>query len=244
MKKIITLFIMVLGFSIQAQNNCSFDFGADFVSRYIWRGAEFGAVGNQPATPHLQPYGAFTYTMGKSSLSLGFWASYGLDSKYSENDLYINYSVESNIGTISLTVSDYYYPYLDGEFSEFSNFDGDGNGAHTIEFNLSYTLPGKYPFSFMVSSNVHNDVPDNESLYFQVSYPFTVSKVDLNVFVGAANGRSVWHSITSDDFEFINVGFSASKSIKITDDYSIPLGMEWIYNPHLEKSYLVIKVSI
>lgn len=241
MKKFVTVILIVCGFSLYAQNNCSFDFGADFVSRYVWRGVEFGAVGNQPATPHLQPYGSFSYSFGKSSLTFGFWASYGLDSKYSENDLYISYAVDSKIGNISITASDYYYPYTGVKFS---NFDGDGLGAHTLELNLSYTLPGKHPFSFMISSNVHNDAPDNESLYFQVSYPFTIQKISLNVFAGMANGVSGWHGITSDKFEFINIGLSASKSVKITNEYSIPLSMDWIYNAHLEISYLVFKISI
>lgn len=241
MKKFVTLFLLVSGFLTYGQNNLSFDFGADFVSRYIWRGVEFGAVGDQPATPHLQPHASLTYSFGKSSLTLGFWASYGLDSKYSENDLSISYSVDTEIGNIVFAVNDYYYPYTGMKFSD---FDDDGNGAHTIELNLSYTFPGKFPLNLMISNNVLNDLPENESLYFQAAYPFSISDVDLSVFAGMANGVSAWHGVTSDKLVFINVGFSASKTIKITDEYSIPLAMDWIYNPHKEISYLVFKISI
>lgn len=241
MKKFITLFLLVSGFFIYGQSNLSYDFGADIVSRYIWRGAEFGAVGNQPATPHIQPNAALTYTFGKSSLTLGFWASYGLDSKYSENDLSLSYAVDTEIGNIAVTVADYYYPHLGLKFSD---FDDDGKGAHTIEVGLSYTFPEKFPLNILITHNVLNDAPDNESLYIQASYPFSINDVDLTVFAGMANGKSAWHSVTSDNMEFVNIGFSASKSVKITDDYSIPLGMDWIYNPHLEVSYFVFKISI
>ena len=98
--------------------------------------------------------------------------------------------------------------------------------------------------SIMVSKNILNDAPDMESLYIQASYPFTISELDMAVFAGMAQGESPWHGVTSDKFEFINVGFSASKSIKITESYSLPLTMEWILNPHTEKTFLVFKISI
>jgi len=241
MKKFVTLFLLVSGCLIYGQNNFSYDFGATFVSRYVWRGVEFGEVGNNPATPHIQPSASLTYSFGKSSLTLGLWASYGVDGKYNENDLSLTYNVDSEIGNIAIGVADYYYPYQKIKFSDFSD---DGKGAHTIEVNLSYTLPDKFPLSLLISNNVLNDKPDRKSFYIQASYPFKVKDVELNVFAGMAKGKSEWHGVTSDKMEFINIGFSATKNIKITDDYSIPLGMDWIYNPHIEMTYFVFKISI
>lgn len=225
----------------QCVSPLSFSFGMDLVSRYIWRGIEFGADIDGSSSPHFQPTAAFTYSFGKAgALSLGVWGSYAFSGNFSESDVYLNYAVNTKAGNISLTFNDYYYPYVG---IPVTNFDGDGKGAHTIDAQLAYTFPEVFPLTVMVSNNVHNDFPDNKSLYIEASYPFTVSDVQLGLVVGAAKGPSLWHSIYTDKFEFNNIGLKASKSIKITQDFSLPVGFNWIYNAHLKKTYVVFKVT-
>jgi hypothetical protein len=216
------------------------DFGADIVSRYVWRGIEFGG---DPAVPQFQPFASLAINIAENhSFTIGAWGSYGFTGDYNENDLSLKYSFSHpEAGTFSLTVNDYYYPYLG---LPFTNFEDDGNGAHTIETGFIYTGPGTFPVSFLVSKNVKNDLPDNESLYIEAGFSTAVNDVALSFFAGAAKGISAWHLIGTDKFEFCNVGVYASKSIKITSDYSLPAGISWIYNPHLKKTYLVFKVSL
>ena len=220
----------------------SFTLGMDIVNRYIWRGVEFGVDQNGGSTPHLQPTAGMTYSFSNSaSVSLGIWGSYGFSGNYSESDIYLNLYYPTEAVDFSLTFNDYYYPYLN---IPFTNFKSDGNGANTIDAQLLVTLKSFLPLSFLVSNNILNDVPDNKSLYVECGYAFEISNTNVGLFAGAAQGHSVWHGVNTDKFEFVNVGFKLGRSIKISDDFSIPVGIQWIYNHHFKKNYIVFKVAI
>lgn len=220
----------------------SLNAGVDVVSRYIWRGVEFGVDQNGNSTPHLQPTAGLTYTFtNNSSLSFGIWGSYGFSGNYSESDLYLNVFVPTEHIDFSLTFNDYYYPYLKIPFTNFENY---GAGANTIDAQLLLSLKSYLPVSFLISSNIYNDFPDNNSLYLECQYSFDLSNINFELFAGAAKGYSVWHSVSTDKFEFVNVGFKASRSIKVSDEFSIPVETQWIYNHHLKQNYVVFKVTI
>lgn len=215
--------------------------GLDLVSRYIWRGVEYGVPG-KTATPNFQPTAGLAYDLGKGhSLGLGVWGSYAFDGDYEENDFYFNYTVAHSFGSLSVTVNDYYYPYQN---IPFSNTDGDGKGAHTVDAQFLFTLPESFPLGILLSNNIHNDAPDNKSFYAELSYPFTISENAGSVFIGAAKGPSAWHVVSTDKFELINVGFKYAKVIKVTDSFSFTSGVSWIFNPHLKKTYLVFKITL
>ena len=127
----------------KSTSRLSFSFGMDLVSRYIWRGIEYGAGEDGSSSPHFQPTAAFSLDLGKrGSLSLGVWGSYAFSGNYSESDVYLNYAINTKSGNFSLTFNDYYFPYLG---IPVTNFDGKGEGAHTIEAMLAYTLPEVFP---------------------------------------------------------------------------------------------------
>ncbi|HEX3029353.1 MAG TPA: TorF family putative porin, partial [Clostridia bacterium] len=200
----------------------SFNFGADVVSRYVWRGIELGE-----SMPQIQPYGSFDLNLNSAgSFSLGVWGSYGFTGNYAENDFYLKYSYETSAGTFSATATDYYYPYIDT--LKLSDFKNNGEGAHTMEAAFLYNGPESFPISFTLSSNIYNDLPENKSLYVEVGYPVKFNGTSLNFFAGAAQGPSVWHCVTSDKFEVINLGFNVSKDIKITQDFNLPVGLSFV----------------
>lgn len=241
MKKRILIFLSIILCSNIFAQGTSFSFSSDFVTRYIWRGSEFGKFNGNYSTPHIQPTAALTYTTESSlAYSIGFWGSYGFNGDYSESDLYINFYAPTEAGDFSFTFSDYYYPFYG---IPFTNFDGDGLGAHTIEANFAYSFKN-FPLRFMVSNNIHNDVPDNKSLYFELGYGLNVGEVKLDLFLGAAQGPSIWHAVTTDKFEFINTGFTAKKEIKVSESLTIPAAISWIYNAHTKTTYLVGKITI
>ncbi|MCU7493895.1 MAG: hypothetical protein HF314_03370 [Ignavibacteria bacterium] len=218
----------------------SFNFGADIVSRYVWRGIQ---LGGSPAVPQIQPYGSFDLEVNSlGNFSLGLWASYGFTGDYAENDFYLKYSYPTEFGTFSATATDYYYPYIDS--LKISDFKNNGEGAHTMEASFLYNGPESFPVSFTLSSNVYNDMPGNKSLYVEVGYPLSINATSINFFAGAAQGPSVWHCVTSDNFQLINLGFNVSKEIKITQDFSLPVGLSFIMNPHVRNTYVVFKVSL
>jgi len=244
-KKVLLIILtgLLLTGVVKAQDDSSsvldFDFGAEVVSRYIWRGVESGG---DPAVPQLQPYASFSVDGGEYGLlELGAWGSYGFSGDFSENDLSLKYTYSTSPVNISLTLNDYYFPYLG---INFTNFEDKGEGAHTIEAGLALTGNESFPFTFLVSKNIKNDVPEDKSLYVEAGYAFSINEVEMNVFAGAAQGMSLWHGISTDKFEVCTVGIGAGKEIRISESYSLPLGINWIMNPHQKKTFLVFKVGL
>lgn len=191
---------------------------ADLVSSYVWRGTIFSGASVQPS---------LTFTTG--GLSVGAWGSTGLKSTstgldlYNEMDLFASYATSFGL-TVGLT--DYYYPGS-------SYFAG---ASHALEANLGYTvgklsLAANYiPFAAATAGSVGGD------MYLEAGLNFD----NFGVFVGAGNG---WH--TSDaKFDFCNIGIKSTKSIKITDSFSVPLTGSVILNPEKKQFYIVAAISL
>jgi hypothetical protein len=92
--KILTIVIVSI-FSAN-QSFGQMDIGADFMSRYVWRG---GAYSNGPS---IQPYMSYA----SSGVEIGFWGAYANDTLADELDLYASYS----FGPIALTLTNYIFP--------------------------------------------------------------------------------------------------------------------------------------
>ena len=204
--------------------------GADFMSRYIWRGQDFGESFS------VQP--ALEYSRGP--LSIGTWASYSMaadGATANEHDLYAGLS----FGPVSVGITDYYFPsgapaYLDGmTVTSPDFFDED---SHTIEPYASYSGPEAFPITLYVAINAIND--PNNSIYVEASYPFTVQGVDL----GFTAGMTPVEGIYAAEPAFVNLGLSAGKAIPITDTFALPVGVSYIINPYAERTFLVFGFSL
>jgi len=192
-----------------------FSVGADLYSNYIWRGSKYGQG------PAVQP----TVKFVTGGLTVGVWGSFDA-SGYAETDPYISYVLPFGL---SFGLTDYYYPGL--KAFEVS----DTAGSHALEINAGFAKGG-----FSLSANyILNQAGGAGSaggdMYFQAGYAFTY----FNVFMGAGDG---WH--TSDGkFALCNIGLGSSKTIKLTDTFSIPVSGQIILNPDKEKIYLVAGFS-
>jgi hypothetical protein len=234
------IFIIVVYLSNSEAQDLSLKINTDLVSRYIWRGLN---VNNQP---NIQPAVTFEYTRFK----LGLWGSYGLnnqnlsDENYSvsqEIDTWLGYSFKfDNRFSIGIIFTDYYYP-VGGQ--KICNFKSKGAGAHTIEGELNIIGPESFPLSLGGYINIYNDKGNN--IYIQTDYSLHMKEVELEFFAGAAVGsqdNSGYYG--TEKFNVINVGIKASKQIKITADFSLPIYCSYILNPQVEISYLVFGISI
>ena len=96
--KVLLSLLILLSFSAAAQNKLTLSPGADLVSRYIWRGSDFG---NSPA---IQPVLELDY----GGFALGAWGSYTTnDMNFQETDLYVSYTFKE---VVTLAVTDYFFP--------------------------------------------------------------------------------------------------------------------------------------
>ncbi len=269
MKKHYFLIVFGILFSLlfnpmQAQNNNStsksdLSFGADLVSRYIWRGQQLGS--NVPA---IQPNISFTY----GGFEAGVWGSFTVagGNLSQEVDLYLSQSVLQNM--ITLTVTDYFFPEEFGDYSYFK-YGKDVTG-HVFEGMLSYNGIEKFPLTAMVAVNfygadaarIENDAasPDfNEktgiqySTYVELGYPFKIKDIDISTFIGfnatkprKADTNTGYIGETGfygDKIGVVNVGFTASKSIGITKKYALPVNISLVTNPQSQKIYFVFGIS-
>lgn len=163
--------------------------GADVVSRYVWRGTDFGnAAAVQPG---------ISYSIG--SLEVGAWGSWAINGAAdgNENDLYASYS----IGSFAITLTDYFFPGYTGD----DLIDDFGEeGGHTFEIGLGYEIS---KFSFLAAMNVAGSDTDN-SKYAEIGYSlYSSEEMSASLFAGIGD----YAYVEEDDFNICNVGLSVSK---------------------------------
>jgi len=238
LKKIFVIILFCIS-GISFAQDLSLNVNADLVSRYIWRGINVNDAFN------IQP----ALTLSVSGFSFGFWSSYSLTNNLDYNnfgqelDTWIgyNYAFENGM-SVGAIVTDYYFPNAGVPWGNWDNYDNpDGPGAHTIETGLLLKGPNSFPISLSGYVAIYNDEGNNT--YFQADYPVTVAEVALNFFVGASGGSEENPIYGTETFNVINIGIKASKSIKITEDYSLPIYASFIMNPRVEISYLVFGLT-
>ncbi len=232
-----------------------FSAGADLVSRYIWRGADYG---NSPA---IQPAVSFSVAGFKT----GFWGSYGLcdyssqinDStnanmgNYAEFDFYISYTWKG----FTIMAYDYFVPNsLDpNNGNRYFDFKNKTTG-HTVEACLSWAGPEKFPLQLYAGTLVYGADKDqdstgaygagsnsNFSTYFEAAYQFNVKGFGVKPFIGGIPFGSSWYGPYGG---IINAGCTVSKSILITKDYSLPVFGSIITNPQAQSVFLVFGISL
>ncbi len=238
-----------------AATGAMFTFGTDLVSRYIWRGADYG---NSPA---LQPTVAFT----AGGFKAGFWGSYGLGQHtrrvndtvtenmghYAESDLFLSYSWKG----LTLTLTDYFFPNsLDPNSSnKYFNYANATTG-HTFEAGLSWTGPASFPLQLSANTLFYGADKDkdstgtygmgsgnNYSTYLEASYTFDVKGFSVKPAVGAIPFGSSWYGR---DAGVVHAGLTVSRAIAITREFSLPLYGSVITNPQTQSIYLVFGLSL
>jgi len=227
--------ILVLSASIYARD---LSVGTDVVSRYIWRGFDYGE------SPSIQP--AIEFSTG--GFAIGFWGAYPTadpGTGVEEIDFYTYYSFDlEKAGSVSIGFTDYMYPTSKGfQFSNFNNYDdtsGDGPGSHYIELNTVYSGPESFPVYFSLNVFLYN-VAENP-FYFEVGYSTSISDVGLDIFVGVTPGDTGFY-YGVDKFDFTNIGIKASKEIKVTDDFTLPIFSSVIINPSADDLFFIFGLS-
>lgn len=218
------LFILSASIKVCAQE---FFINADFVSSSIWRGMKCRDASVEPT---------LGFTVG--GFTAYAWGSTEFKSNSNEIDIYLEYEYKG----LKAGVADYFSQ--DGEQPRFFDYNCHST-FHTFEFYAGYTFSEKFPLSIMWNTIfAGNDFKENGkraySTYIEAAYPFTVKGVDLKAEVGF----TPWEGDYSDKFNVTNIGFSASKAIKITDAFSLPVFAKLIANPFEEKLYFVFGVSL
>lgn len=229
MKKIVLMALMfATGMSATAQNEVETTVSADVVSTYVWRGMECGSAAIQP-----------TLGIGYKGLSLSAWGSYGLvdthDAK--EFDLTLAYST----GGFNIGITDYWFNTPEERY-----FLYDANKtSHIFEANIGYDFgPAAIQWftNFAGNDGYNKDGKRAYSSYVELSAPFKLASVDWSAAVGAVPYATDFYGV--DGFAVTNVSLKATKDIKVTDSFSIPVFAQVAANPSTEKAYLVFGFTL
>ena len=229
MKKIVLMALLfATGMSATAQDEVETTVSADVVSTYVWRGMECGSAAIQP-----------TLGIGYKGLSLSAWGSYGLvdtnDAK--EFDLTLAYST----GGFNIGITDYWFNTPEERY-----FLYDANKtSHIFEANIGYDFgPAAIQWftNFAGNDGYNKDGKRAYSSYVELSAPFKLASVDWSAAVGAVPYATDFYGV--DGFAVTNVSLKATKDIKVTDSFSIPVFAQVAANPRTEKAYLVFGFTL
>ena len=232
MKKIV-LFAMglVLSSNTLAQDKVETTIKADFVSEYIWRGLKSGDVAVQP-----------TFGVGFKGLSLTAWGSYGLSNKddMKEFDLTLAYST----GGFNIGITDYWFSEGLDPDARYFKYDAHGTN-HLFEANIGYDFG---PVALLWYTNFAGNDGLNKSgkraysSYFEASVPFRLVTVDWSATAGAVPYATTTYGTTG--FAVTNLTLRATKDIKVSKSFSIPIFGQVTANPCAQKAYLVFGFTL
>ncbi len=231
-----------------------FNLGADLVSRYIWRGKDFG---NSPA---IQP----NVTFSVAGFKIGAWGSFGFvpyteqinDStsvnmgNYAEVDPFVSYTLKG----FTLAVTDFFtINGLTPNSGNYFNYKNSTTG-HTFEISLAWAGPDKFPLQLFVGTLVYGadkgkdsegnyglGTTNNYSTYFEAAYPFTIKGVGVKPFIGGIPFGSSWYCPTSG---IVNAGLTVSKTLQITKEFGLPLFTSIVVNPQSQCVFFVFGLSL
>lgn len=237
MKKIVLMAMMIAtGMSAMAQDEIETTVSGDIVSSYIWRGQDLGNVSIQP-----------TLGVAYKGLSLSAWGSVGLESTDTkELDLALTYT----IGGLSFGVTDYWT-------NAFQDVDEDGyprsryflydahRTNHVFEAFLGYDfgpLSATWYTNFAGADGVNKDGKRAYSSYVELNAPFKLATCDWTASLGAVPYCTT--SYGTSGFAVTNVALKATKDIKVTDSFSIPVFGQFVANPCSQNAYLVFGVTL
>jgi len=233
---VIVLFCLTPSAILNAQSEIEIDLGGDIVSSYVWRGFKQAGASVQP---HL--------SASLQGFSLGAWASTDITSNDGKKE--VDFTAAYTIAGFKLAITDYWWDG-EGAYRYFSYPDTEtGNGGHMLEATIGYTLPQSFPLSltwntfFLGRGNKKSNGDNAYSTYAELSYPFSVKGVDMAI----STGFTPWENATlgtGKGFKVTSIALNASKSIKITDSFSLPIFGNIICNPAREDIHFVFGISI
>ena len=204
---------------------------ADFVSDYIWRGAD------QNSGFSIQP----SLTLGYAGFALNAWGSQSLtkweDGGAKEFDINLSYTYKN----FSVTVSDYWWsgvnkPY--GRYKDSHYFEG------TLAYNFGESFPLTISWSTMFAgadkrvNTATGETMDKQhfSTYINLSYPISLpAEISLVPSIGITPWNGYYYSKAA----VTDIALKASKDIKVTDNFSIPLFVQAIVSPVYDRTYLI-----
>ncbi|MBI3259867.1 MAG: hypothetical protein HYZ54_10395 [Ignavibacteriae bacterium] len=225
-----------------SQSDLKLNVTSDVMSRYIWRGTDYGD------SPSIEP----TISLSLPNLEIGFWGSIATNSNYKEIDLYLKYTYK----TITGIFTDYCIPYANGGAFASPNIKyfnyNDKTTCHVFEGSLLFKGGDNFPL--WLQGNIFfygNDKrwgydPEKDvvsktyySSYFEVGYSFPIQGNTADVFIGFSPIAGYYGNTLG----VVNLGITGNRKIKISQDFELPVKASLIFNPQSSICYFVFGMT-
>lgn len=232
MKKIVLLAIgLAVSAAAHAQDKVEATVRGDIVSQYIWRGIDAGSVSLQP-----------TLGIGYKGLALSAWGSIGLSepSDTKELDLTLAYST----GGFNIGITDYWFSKGGDPEARYFRYNAHSTN-HLFEATVGYDFGFtslQWFTNFAGNDGTNKDGDRAYSSYFEVNIPFRLAACEWTATAGAVPFATTFYDTTG--FAVTNLTVKATKDIKVTDTFSIPVFAQLAANPRTEKAYLVVGLTL
>ena len=233
MKKIliITAILFTAAVTAKAQDTLETSIGTDLVSQYVWRGQDLGGVSVQP-----------TLGLSYKGLSLSAWGSAGLSNPADtrEFDLTLAYT----IGGFNIGVTDYWFNAGLDPLNRYFAYAADCTN-HVFEANVGYDFGFaslQWNTNFAGNDGLTPDEKRAYSSYVEVNVPFVLGGVDWTATAGAVPFATDFYGV--EGFGVVNVALTASKDIRITDSFSIPVFAQVAANPYSKNAFFVFGITL
>lgn len=216
--------------------------GADLVSRYIWRGQDYGAVSLQPAI-----------SLSYKGLTLEAWGNVGLSEPQDDEEIDLTLRYEHRCG-LHAALTDYWMAYgkraLDsGDVSDPENryFSyASHHTNHVFEANIGYDF-GLFSIDWFTNFAGDDSRTDNDhrqySSYMEANIPFSLASCDWTATIGAVPYKTGFYDHAG-GFAVVNVSLTAEKSIPVTRKFSLPLFAGVAANPSDRKAYMLFGMTV
>jgi hypothetical protein len=213
---------------------------AELVSHYVWR----GSMATGSPTPNFQPTLAFT----KGGFEIGVWGSTDFVGSYKEVDPYVTLG----IGSWKIAVTDYNWNFNRANYFNYK----ESETGHMFEGSIGYTGPSALPISVSVNTifygfdqkgngympgyKSNTSISDSTSQAYSTYIEMGYTKGSASIFFGFTPmasyynnyGVTKWDSTAvKKSFSIVNIGATISRSIKITDSFSLPVRATLVVNP-------------
>lgn len=233
-KLFLSLIVLFVGFTTVKSQESKFNVGGDIVSRYVWRGVDFGS------SPSIQPYFEYAH---KSGFTLGYWGAMSTKGDYNEVDLYAKYKFKG----FSIIATDYFFPVStkpERKQQKYLVYDNDTTG-HLLEGTLQWDGPENFPITILAATYFYgadkNEKGDNNfSTYAEVSYAFNTKAGAISPFIGFTPDKGLYGS----EMGVVNLGITGKKTIKVTESFEIPVKASVISNPQTSNVYFVLGITL
>lgn len=225
---LVVLFFTLIGsVSVFAQKDStasiSLSANADLVSRYIWRGQDFGH------TFSVQP----GLSANWENFTLGAWGAYRFDGEgVDEMDIYLS----KTIGPVSLAIWDY-WSYSKTDPSNYLDYRKEST-SHLLEAQILVSGGKKFPINLLASYFFYGADP-SKSIYLELQYVQPIRKAELLFFAGFQPKGTYYAPKAS----FVNFGLTFTRPL-ISGDCSLDLLLSLIANPDKKSVYFVVGLSL